>query len=103
MKLYHGSNIHIRKIDFSRCRPYKDFGQGFYLTEIEEQAIKMAERTATIYGGEGIVSVFEFDKEGAYADEKLSIKEFAIPNEEWALFVLTVICKMLNLSNDIYS
>lgn len=88
MKLYHGSNIHIRKIDFSRCRPYKDFGQGFYLTEIEEQAIKMAERTATIYGGEGIVSVFDFDKDGAYADEKLSIKEFAIPNEEWALFVM---------------
>jgi len=88
MKLYHGSNIHIWKIDFSRCRPYKDFGQGFYLTEIEEQAIKMAERTATIYGGEGIVSVFEFDKEGAYADEKLSIKEFATPNEEWALFVM---------------
>lgn len=88
MKLYHGSNIHIRKIDFSRCRPYKDFGQGFYLTEIEEQAIKMAERTATIYGGEGIVSVFDFDKDGAYADEKLSIKEFAIPNEEWTLFVM---------------
>lgn len=65
MKLYHGSNIHIREINFSRCRPYKDFGQGFYLTEIEEQA----ERTATIYGGEGNVSVFEFDKEGAYADE----------------------------------
>lgn len=88
MKLYHGSNILIREIDFSRCRPYKDFGQGFYLTEIEEQALKMAERTATIYGGKGIVSVFEFDKEGAYADEKLSIKEFAIPNEEWALFVM---------------
>ena len=63
MKLYHESNILIREIDFSRCRPYKDFGQGFYLTEIEEQATKMAERTATIYGGKGIVSVFEFDKD----------------------------------------
>lgn len=88
MKLYHGSNILIREIDFSRCRPYKDFGQGFYLTEIEEQAIKMADRTATIYGGEGIVCVFEFDKDGAFADKKLSIKEFATPNEEWALFVM---------------
>lgn len=48
----------------------------------------MADRTATIYGGEGIVSVFEFDKDGAFADEKLSIKEFATPNEEWALFVM---------------
>ena len=83
MKLYHGSNILIREIDFSRC-----IGQGFYLTEIEEQATKMAERTATIYGGKGIVSVFEFDREGAFADKELSIKEFAIPNEEWALFVM---------------
>lgn len=88
MKLYHESNILIREIDFSRCRPYKDFGQGFYLTEIEEQATKMAERTATIYGGKGIVSVFEFDREGAYADKELSIKEFTTPNEEWALFVM---------------
>ncbi len=35
MKLYHGSNIAIERIDFARCKPYKDFGQGFYLTEIE--------------------------------------------------------------------
>lgn len=38
MKLYHGSNIIIEQIDLSKCKPYKDFGQGFYLTEIKEQA-----------------------------------------------------------------
>lgn len=36
MKLYHGSNTAIVRIDLARCKPYKDFGQGFYLTEIEE-------------------------------------------------------------------
>lgn len=40
MRLYHGSNIVIDNINLAMCRPYKDFGQGFYLTDIEEQAEK---------------------------------------------------------------
>ena len=51
MKLYHGSNMDIKTIDFAKCKPYKDFGQGFYLTELKEQASGMARRTASIYGG----------------------------------------------------
>ena len=31
MKLYHGSNMLIEQIDLSKCRPYKDFGQGFFI------------------------------------------------------------------------
>lgn len=46
MKLYHGSNIVIDQIDLSKCKSYKDFGQGFYLTEIKEQAEQMARRTS---------------------------------------------------------
>lgn len=61
MKLYHGSNIVIDQIDLSKCKPYKDFGQGFYLTEIKEQAEQMARRTSAIYGGEPIVTEFEFE------------------------------------------
>ncbi len=38
MKLYHGSNITVETIDLGKCRPYKDFGKGFYLTDIEAQA-----------------------------------------------------------------
>ena len=85
MKLYHGSNTKIEKIDLSKCRPYKDFGQGFYLTEIKEQAETMSSRTAHIYEGEPIVTEFEFDES---ALTKLSVKQFDGPNEEWALFVL---------------
>ena len=85
MILYHGSNMKIEQIDLSKCRPYKDFGQGFYLTQIKEQAEQMARRTATIYGGEPIVSEFEFDES---ALTELSVKQFDEPNEEWALFVL---------------
>lgn len=88
MKLYHGSNIIIEAIDFDKCKPYKDFGRGFYLTEIEKQAILMARRTASIYGGEAIVTVFEFDESAALNDPALSVKRFDEPNEEWALFVM---------------
>ena len=30
MKLYHGSNTKIDSINLAMCRPYKDFGTGFY-------------------------------------------------------------------------
>ena len=88
MKLYHGSNTAIETIDFNKCKPYKDFGRGFYLTEIEGQATLMARRTASIYGGEAVVSVFEFNETAALSDLELSIKRFDAPNEEWALFVM---------------
>lgn len=88
MRLYHGSNTQIGKIDFQKCRPYKDFGRGFYLTEIKEQAVLMARRTASIYGGEPVVTDFDFDETGAMADPGLSIKQFEEPDEEWALFVM---------------
>ena len=61
MKLYHGSNTQIIKIDLDRCRPYKDFGKGFYLTDIKEQALRMAARTARIYDGTPTLTEFEFD------------------------------------------
>ena len=38
MILYHGSNLKIEKIDLLKCRPYKDFGRGFYCTTIRKQA-----------------------------------------------------------------
>lgn len=87
MKLYHGSNIEIKSINLLKCNPYKDFGRGFYLTEIEEQAIQMAKRTASIYGGDAIVTQFEFD-ETALRNTTLLVKYFKEPNEEWALFVM---------------
>ena len=30
MILYHGSNVEITEINFNKCKPYKDFGKGFY-------------------------------------------------------------------------
>ncbi|MCL2443512.1 MAG: DUF3990 domain-containing protein [Treponema sp.] len=49
MILFHGSNMEIDKINLNKCRPYKDFGRGFYTTPIREQAAAMARRTVRIY------------------------------------------------------
>ena len=75
MRLYHGSNIAIDNINLAMCRPYKDFGQGFYLTDIEEQAEKMAIRVARIYGKKPIVNVYEID-DAFKETENLKIKDF---------------------------
>lgn len=88
MILYHGSNLEIERIDLEKCRPYKDFGKGFYLTDIKEQAIKMAWRVARIYGGNPIVNAFELD-DGFRATEELTVKDFGNQtSEDWARFVM---------------
>lgn len=44
MKVYHSSTVRIVKPDTGHSRKYLDFGPGFYLTTIKEQAVKYAER-----------------------------------------------------------
>ena len=88
MRLYYGNNIVIDNINLAMCRPYKDFGRGFYLTDIEEQAKKMAIRVAKIYGKKPIVNVYEIADNFKDLDN-LKIKNFGIETtEEWAKFVM---------------
>lgn len=88
MILYHGTNLDIQTIDLALCRPYKDFGRGFYTTEILEQAQKMAKRVAKIYGGMSIVNVYEV-VDDFMENSELNILEFGnIPSEKWAVFVM---------------
>jgi hypothetical protein len=74
-------------IDLSKARPFKDFGRGFYLTEIKEQAEKMAVRVADRFGGIPCVSVFELCSK-IFDDKTLSILKFDSPSKDWALFVM---------------
>lgn len=89
MILYHGSNTIIKKIDLNKCKPFKDFGQGFYMTEIKEQAENMARRTSVIFGGTPVINKFIFNDKEAFSNKELNIKRFSEPNEEWAIFVLS--------------
>lgn len=87
-RLYHGSNVVIEKIDLSRSKRGKDFGQGFYLNDNPNQAKAMAIRTTRFLNeGQPTLSCFEFDEEGA-AKEDINIKIFLDYSEEWAEFVV---------------
>ncbi|MDR0904455.1 MAG: DUF3990 domain-containing protein [Ruminococcus sp.] len=87
MELYHGSNIVVSEIDLNKCRPNKDFGRGFYLTEIKEQANLMALRTANRFGGTAHTSVFNLD-ERIFDDESLNRLIFTSADNDWATFVM---------------
>lgn len=87
--LYHGSNVSIEKIDLTRSHPDKDFGKGYYLTDIRTQAEAMSIRRVRIAGeGEPTLTVYCFDESQLHSPE-LRVKVFDEPTEEWALFVLS--------------
>ena len=87
MILYHGTNIDFSSIDLKKCKPNKDFGQGFYLTDIKEQAKKMAIRCCDFtQSGIPIIQKYEFD-EKLLSCEELKVKRFEKVSKEWAEFI----------------
>lgn len=88
IELYHGTNIDFTQIDLGKCRPNKDFGQGFYLTDIYEQARGMAIRRCEFEeNGTPIVQTYKFD-ESLLRKDLLKIKIFENVSTEWAEFIL---------------
>jgi len=85
MIIFHGSNVEINSIKLEKCTPYKDFGQGFYVTTIEEQAERMARRTVRRFGGAPIITIYEFNE---IELQELNYKEFKNVNNDWAMFIL---------------
>lgn len=81
MILYHGTNIDFKDIDFDKCVPFKDFGKGFYLTDIREQAEALAKKKSRLFGGSPIVQEYVFISEDA---EKAGLKmlRFETPSKE---------------------
>ena len=86
MILYHGSNMRISDIDLAQCNPYKDFGQAFYLTDVESQALDVANARVDIFGGVPVVNAYSF-QDALLSDGTLRFKSFDAYTEEWADFV----------------
>ncbi|MCQ2311465.1 MAG: DUF3990 domain-containing protein [Paludibacteraceae bacterium] len=88
LKLYHGSDVLIEKIDLTQGRINKDFGQGFYLTTLLEQAKEMAKRRARqSIGAQSVVTTFLFD-DSCLNSGDLNVKIFPQVSAEWAQFIL---------------
>ena len=90
LKLYHGSNVVIDKIDLSYSKRGKDFGCGFYLNPNKAQAMEMAVRTTQrLKEGEPILNTYLFDDSLIKTGHSpLSIKVFEEYSVEWAEFIL---------------
>ena len=85
MIVYHGSYLEISTPDLLHSRTNVDFGRGFYVTPLYEQAAKWCERFKQ-RGRSGVISCYRFD-EKAY--QNLKIMKFDSYSEEWLDFVLT--------------
>ena len=66
MKVYHGSIVEVKTPLVGVGRPKLDFGKGFYVTDLEEQAVSWASRPSNIDKPQ-ILNVYEFDKDEVLA------------------------------------
>ncbi|HRN16042.1 MAG TPA: DUF3990 domain-containing protein, partial [Xylanibacter oryzae] len=60
MKVYHVSNVIVDKPDVMHSREALDFGKGFYVTFLHEQAVKYGERFK-YRGKDAVLNVYELD------------------------------------------
>lgn len=87
MILYHGSNMDIEQINLKAGIPYKDFGQGFYLTPDIKTAKRMAQKKVNLFGGTPTLITYDFKDD---ALERTSLKIKCFPEKataEWFLFI----------------
>ena len=84
MILYHGSYLAIENPDLLHSRSNLDFGKGFYLTSIREQAVKWCGKFVR-RGKEGVISNYMLDED---LFQQLKVLQFDTYSEEWLEFIL---------------
>lgn len=86
MKLYHGSYISVPKPLTNVGRKELDFGPGFYVTRLREQAERWARRVCVIRAEvTPLISVYEFDENALPKDiNRLLLEHY---DREWLNFI----------------
>ncbi|MCL2074497.1 MAG: DUF3990 domain-containing protein [Marinilabiliaceae bacterium] len=87
MKVYHGSYTRIETINLSQAEENKDFGKGFYVTNIQKHAERWAERIAREHNAAPVVTEFMF-YETAFSDTIYKVLRFPKPSRQWVEFVM---------------
>ncbi|GHU67629.1 hypothetical protein FACS189413_02740 [Bacteroidia bacterium] len=82
MKVYHGSYTEIDLIDLSFCETGKDFGQGFYVTQLREQAEFWAKKRGKRKGTSGVVTEYDFGEFFLESSDKIKVLRFEDYNYE---------------------
>ena len=86
MILYHRGTEAVMQPDCKKGRPDLDFGQGFYVTLLQDQAEGFARRKARDRKSKPVISVYEFDYEAAIKD--CAYLNFEFYDEDWLDFVV---------------
>ena len=84
MILYHGSYLEITNPDLNHSRSNVDFGRGFYVTPLYEQAAKWFGKFKR-RGKDGIISRYTFDEN---MEKELKTLKFNSYSEDWLNFIL---------------
>lgn len=84
--VYHGATQIIDAPLCSVGRSNLDFGQGFYVTDLKEQAIKWAQTIAPRRIEKPLLNIYELDKEAILAEAKCKI--FTAYDKEWLDFIV---------------
>lgn len=91
MILFHGSDMVVETPIIIASEKGRDFGFGFYTTDIEDQAIRWANRRALL--GQRLkrnavptLNIYEYDDK--QARRNLSIKIYDTPTMEWMDFII---------------
>lgn len=79
MEIYHGSNVVIETPQIKATGFYKDFGFGFYCTQLEKQAQRWASTKKTNH----VVNIYEYKEE-----PHLTKLNFDSMTEEWLDFIV---------------
>ena len=87
MKVYHGSYTKIDEIDLTKGELNRDFGRGFYVTNLYEQAKFWAKRKGKKQKNNGIITEFTFF-ESAFTSDYLKTLRFKDYSKEWLDFVV---------------
>lgn len=85
MKIYHGSNMEVRKPKILQSNRALDFGKAFYMTSDYDQARKWAKLTADRRrSGTPVINEFEFDDDRL---GELKVIRYESANRDWLKFV----------------
>lgn len=88
MLVFHGSNVKIAKIDLSKSEFFKDFGRGFYVTNIRDHAYLRAVDSVKLRKfGKPIVTEFKY-VENYPITVGMNIKKFDNVSKEWVEFIM---------------
>lgn len=84
--VYHGATEIVQAPLCKIGRPRLDFGQGFYVTDLKEQAIKWAQTLADKREEKPLLNIYQLDKDAILAEAKCKI--FTAYDKDWLDFIV---------------